>query len=306
MVPAADHQQGYAWAHWQGATRLRMGGYVTYLILLTLIFVSPLLRLISYAAHSDLYSYILLVPCVAAWLLQLKRGQLSAALRTSITGTVTVGAIGLAAVALWFRWRHSLSLNDELALIALAYVILVAAGGFLFLGPRWMASAAFPITFLTLIVPLPGAATAWLEDALRLASADAAGVYFGIAGTAVVRHGTAFELPSIVISVARECSGIHSTWVLFITSLLASHLFLRTRWRRIALVAFILPLGILRNGLRILVIGLLCVHFGPQMIDSDIHRHGGPIFFAVSLIPLGLFGWWLRRQERRSDTAAED
>ena len=31
------------------------------------------------------------------------------------------------------------------------------------------------------------------------------------------------------------------------------------------LVAFVIPLGILRNGFRIMVIGLLCIHIGPQM-----------------------------------------
>ena len=31
-------------------------------------------------------------------------------------------------------------------------------------------------------------------------------------------------LPGIVLRVAEECSGIHSSWVLFITSLVASHL----------------------------------------------------------------------------------
>jgi exosortase/archaeosortase family protein len=86
---------------------------------------------------------------------------------------------------------------------------------------------------------------------------------------------------------------------LFITSLLASHLFLRSPWRRIVLVAFVIPLGNLRNGFRILVIGLLCVHVGPHMIDSIIHRQGGPLFFALSLVPLFLLLWWLERQERK-------
>jgi exosortase len=132
-----------------------------------------------------------------------------------------------------------------------------------------------------------------------LASAEAAALYFNVAGTPMVRHGTVFELPGIVLRVAQECSGIRSSWVLLITSLLASHVFLKTRWRRVVLVAFVIPLGILRNGFRILVIGLLCVHVGPYMIDSSIHHQGGPLFFALSLVPLFLLLWWLRRQERR-------
>jgi exosortase C (VPDSG-CTERM-specific) len=184
--------------------------------------------------------------------------------------------------------------------MALAYVSFLSAGGFLFLGSKWMGAAAFPISFLIFMVPLPDAAVIWLEDASAGASADAAALYFNVLGTPLVRHGRVFELPGIVLQVAQECSGIHSSLVLFITSLIGSQLFLRTWWGRIALVAFVIPLGILRNGFRILVVGLLCVHFGPQMINSSIHRHGGPIFFALSLVPLFLLLLWLRRQEPKN------
>jgi len=195
--------------------------------------------------------------------------------------------------------RESLSVNDDLALMALAYVSFVAAGGFLFLGLKWMAAAAFPVGFLIFMVPLPDGAVNWLETASVLGSADVAAVFFNMTGTPLLRDGRVFALPTIVLEVARECSGIHSSWVLFITSLLASHLFLESSWRRIILVAFVIPLGIVRNGFRILVIGLLCVHAGPHMIDSIIHRRGGPLFFILSLVPLILFMAWLRRREQR-------
>jgi len=302
VAASAEGQRGGAWATWRDLPRpqrSRVGGCVGYLVLLTLLFIQPLTRLMLYAAHSDLHSHILLVPFITGYLLYIQRGRHSAAYRRSIAGTVAVGGIGIAALAAWIGWRGSLSLNDGLALTALAFVSFVAAGGFLFLGSKWMAARAFPVAFLIFVVPLPDAAVNWLEKASMLASAEAAALFFGVAGTPLVRYGTVFELQGIVLRVAQECSGIRSSLVLFITSLLASHLFLKTRWRRIILVAFVIPLGILRNGFRILVIGLLCVHVGPHMINSDIHRRGGPLFFALSLVPLCLLLWWLRRRERR-------
>lgn len=279
--------------------RLRVGGCAGYLVLLLLSFAQPLTRLILYASQSDLYSYILLVPFISGYLLYRNRSWSSAAYRTSIAGAIAAAAIAIAAVAARIRWESGLSINDECSLMGLAFVSFIALGGFLFFGSKWMAARAFPITFLIFTVPLPDAATKWLEEALVVASAEAAALFFSVSGTPVVQEGTLFQLPRIVLRVAQECSGIHSSWVLFMTSLLASHLFLRTGWRRIALVAFVIPLGILRNGFRILVIGLLCVHVGPQMIDSSIHRRGGPLFFALSLVPLLLLLLWLRRQEIR-------
>jgi exosortase C (VPDSG-CTERM-specific) len=284
--------------------RVRIGGWVAYLVLLTLLFIQPLTRLMLYAAHSYFYSYILLVPPVAGYLLYIQRRPRPAVYRTSIAGTATMGVIGIAALAAGIAWHGSLSVNDHLSLMALAFVTFVAAGGFLLLGSKWTVAAAFPMAFLIFMVPLPDAVVNGLERASTLASAEAAALYFSMAGTSLVRSGTVFELPGIVLQVGQECSGIHSSWVLLITSLLASHLFLKSPWRRVVLVAFVIPLGILRNGLRIMVIGLLCVHVGPQMINSIIHRQGGPLFFALSLVPLFLLLWWLRHGERRVNVSA--
>ena len=151
--------------------------------------------------------------------------------------------------------------------------------------------------FLVFMVPLPDRALHFLETASQVASTEAAAIFFSITGTPMLRDGAVFQLPGIAIEVAQECSGIRSSWVLFITTLAASYLFLKSPWRRAILIAFVIPLAVVRNGFRIWVIGLLCVEIGPQMIDSAIHHQGGPIFFALSLIPLFLLLWWLRRGE---------
>jgi exosortase C (VPDSG-CTERM-specific) len=279
--------------------RLRISGWIGWTVLVTLAFIQPLSRLVLYSSQSSLNSHIPLVPFVAGYLLYMQRKTLLTAYCSSIGGTVILSGIGVAALTAGIGLRGSLSVNDSLALMSLAYVSFVAAGGFLFLGSKWMAAAAFPVAFLIFMVPLPDAAVYWLETASVLASADVAALFFNMTGTPLLREGTIFALPTIVLRVAQECSGIHSSWVLFITSLLASHLFLKSPWRRIILVAFVIPLGIVRNGFRILVIGLLCVHVGPQMIDSIIHRRGGQVFFVLSLVPLFLLLSWLRRREQR-------
>jgi exosortase C (VPDSG-CTERM-specific) len=191
--------------------------------------------------------------------------------------------------------------NDRLVLLALSFLCCLAAGGFFFFGRGWMRVAAFPLGFLIFMVPMPDAMADALETASKYASAEVANFFFHLSGTPLVREGLVFQLPNITIEVAQECSGIRSSWVLFMTSILAANLFLKTRWRRFALVAFVIPLAILRNGFRILVIGLLCVNIGPQMLNSLIHRRGGPVFFALSLIPFFLVLWWLRKGEFPTD-----
>ena len=282
--------------------------YIAFTGVLIACFIVPLFSLFTYAAGTDLHSHILLVPFISGYLLYLRRAELPRQFSSSPAAGSVFAILGLAAVALAMTFQHSaqpLSQNDQLALTAFGFVSLLAAGGFLILGRQWMAAAAFPVAFLIFLVPLPDTAVNFLEKASMLASAEVANLLFDATGTPVLRSGTVFELPGIVIRVAQECSGIRSSWVLFITGLVAANLFLNSAWRRFILVAFIIPLGIVRNGFRILVIGLLCVHLGPQMIHSIIHRNGGPLFFALSLIPLFLLLLWLRRGETRRGAETE-
>ncbi len=279
--------------------RLRLAGLVSYIGLITLLFLQPLWALFVHASQNSMHSHIPLVPLIAGYMLYVRRP--AAAYRTCVTGAAIASGVGLATLAGAMAVHSRLTLNDHLAMMTLAFVNFLAAGGFLFLGSRWMTAAAFPIAFLIFMVPLPDAAVHWLETMSVLASADAAALFFNVSGTLLVRNGTLFELPGITLSVAQECSGIRSSWVLFITSVAASHLILESRWRRIVLVAFVIPLAIARNGFRIFVIGLLCIRVGPHMIESVIHHRGGPIFFALSLIPLFLLLVWLRRGEQHKN-----
>lgn len=268
-------------------------------------FAGVLVSLAVHAAGSQLHSHILLIPFVSAYLIYIRRKQLPNEYNSSpglATVAALVGLMVLIAACAPTVFGQRLSHNDYLALMTSSFICLLAAGGFFFLGRKWMGAIAFPFAFLIFMVPMPDAMADGLETASKLASAEAASLFFNIAGTPVLRDGTVFQLPNITIEVAQECSGIRSSWVLFITSLLASNLFLKGTWRRAVLVCFVLPLGIVRNGFRVWVIGMLCIYLGPQMIHSIIHHRGGPIFFALSLIPLFLLLWWLRR----ADTAANE
>jgi exosortase C (VPDSG-CTERM-specific) len=266
------------------------------------VFAQPLLALINYAAGSDLYSYILLIPFVSAYLLYLRRNQLPKDYVVDLPLAMVFLAAGVGSFVFtyWLNFGEQSSAKaDYLTLQTLSFLCCLAAGGFFFFGRAWMQAAAFPLAYLIFMVPMPDAMADALETASKYASAEVANVLFHLSGTPFLRAGNVFQLPNITIEVAQECSGIRSSWVLLMTSILAANLFLKTPWRRFALVAFVIPLAILRNGFRILVIGLLCVNAGPQMIHSVIHRRGGPVFFVLSLIPFLLLLWWLRKGEIR-------
>jgi exosortase C (VPDSG-CTERM-specific) len=157
---------------------------------------------------------------------------------------------------------------------------------------------AFPAFFLLFMVPLPSEIVAALETFFQHTSAGLAYRFIDFSGTPVLRQGLVFNLPRITLEVAQECSGIRSSFVLFILSLLAGNLFLRSNWKRLLLAVFVIPLGIVRNAFRVFVLAMLCVHVDTAYIDSPIHHQGGPLFFALSLVPFFTMLAWLRRSEK--------
>lgn len=161
-----------------------------------------------------------------------------------------------------------------------------------------MRPLAFPFGLLIFMVPFPDVLTGLIEGWLQHGSAVAAGWMFSLSGMVVFQQGLFFHLPSVTLQVAPECSGIHSTIVLLIVSLVAAHFFLRTPWKCVLLCVMVIPLALLRNGFRVFVLGELCEHISPAILDSPIHHHGGPLFFALSLIPLSALLYFLVKSER--------
>jgi exosortase C (VPDSG-CTERM-specific) len=188
---------------------------------------------------------------------------------------------------------------DPLARSTSAFLLLLTGTCFWFLDRATMRALAFPLALFGFIIPIPTLAIRGIEIVMQHGSAAVAHLLFQLSGTAVFYDDLVFQLPGISLQVAPECSGIRSTMALLIVSVVGGSVFLRRRRHRGLLVLAILPLALLRNGFRIFVIGELCTHYGPQMIESFIHRRGGPFFFALSLVPFFLLLLFLQRREHR-------
>lgn len=267
---------------------------------LVLCFGKPLFDLLRLAAKDDLYSYIPLIPMVSFYLVWLQKKKLPRLSEPACKLGALFLAIGLAIIAdyLFVVRSASLANEDYLALTIFAFLLFFTGTCCLFLGKEMSRAVAFPIGLLAFIIPFPECVRHGIETFLQHGSAFVAAGFFKLSGMPVYQDGLMFRLPGFNLEVASECSGIRSSLVLFIMSLLTGYLFLRKPWNRTMLALAVIPLALLRNGFRIFVIGQLCVRVGPEMINSPIHRHGGPLFFILALLPLFLFLIFLRKSER--------
>jgi exosortase C (VPDSG-CTERM-specific) len=274
--------------------------------LLTCAFAVPLWELLRFSLKSSLFSHVPLIPLISAWWIWKRPGGEAAPHIRSSPAWAALAAVaaGLLCAGYWLWGRGSLAPAGYLGLMTTSYLLALLAAALATLGGGVVRAFRFPLLFLVFMIPWPQPLVDAVETGLQYASAEAAHVMLVLSGLPVLRDGLVFRVPGLTFEVAQECSGIRSSLVLFITSVLGAQLLLRTRWRRWVLVLAVLPLGVLRNGFRILTLALLCVHVDPAMIDSPLHHRGGPIFFVLSLGPFFLLLWWLRRGERKAGAAA--
>jgi exosortase C (VPDSG-CTERM-specific) len=285
----------------EAQSRRQLSELATASAVLILCFSRPLYQLVRYAVSSEFYSYVTLIPFISIYLVWIKRGMLHPLSQTDKRCSFLPTIVGLIALAgFWTTVLLGIELEreDSLALTIFSFVMLSWGICGWFLDRKTLRSVAFPLGLLILMVPFPVFLRTMVETSLQHCSAIAALGMFELTGTPVFYQDLSFQLSDITLRVAPECSGIQSTLALFITSLLAGYFFLRSNWRRWALTFAVLPLAILRNGFRVFTIGELCVHIGPEMIDSKIHHKGGPVFFILSLVPFLIFLFYLIRSDR--------
>ena len=115
-----------------------------------------------------------------------------------------------------------------------------------------------------------------------------------------LREGFIFHLPGMSIEVAKECSSIRSSLALFITGIVAGHLFLKGGWKKVILALSVFPITVLKNGIRITTLSLLGVYVDKKFItQSLLHTSGGYFFYIPALVLLGIVLWVLRKREKR-------
>jgi exosortase C (VPDSG-CTERM-specific) len=278
-------------------------------VVLLIVFSLPLYNLVRFSLGSSLYSHIVLIPFISLYLIWNRRSALTSSTTANRVLPVLFFGAGCALLVGLGATRLSgakLDEVDSLALTTLAFLVFFAGICAWLLGRQILRLIGFPLAFLLFMVPMPTFLVTTIETWLQYGSAAVAHLLFKLADTTVFVDGLSFQLTGITLQIAPECSGIHSSLALLITSVVTGYFLLRSPGKRAVLALAVIPLAVLRNGFRVFVLGELCVHISPEMINSYIHHNGGPIFFVISLIPFFLLLLILVKLERKALLKASD
>ncbi|MGB5157898.1 MAG: exosortase/archaeosortase family protein [Desulfobacterales bacterium] len=263
----------------------------------------PLKELLSTTSNREYYSHILLIPLVSAYLLYTERKEIYSEKSYSFAPGGALVITGIVLYAIGQLKAINLNSNDYSS-ISVCSALIMLIGAFIFsYGTRAFKQALFPLLFLVFMVPIPSFLMDKIIHFIQAGSTEFANLLLIASGVPFFRDGFYFHLSTMSVEVAKQCSGIRSCLALFITALLAGHLFLKSGWKKTILAACVFPIAMFKNGVRIVTLTLLGTYVDPRILQSDLHREGGIPFFVVALLMLVPILYFLRRMEKNKESS---
>jgi len=262
----------------------------------------PLINLILFSSKSGYYSHIMSVPFISGYLIYRKRKVIFFNPEYSnVAGIFTLG-LGVLISFIGMGTKAKFSQNDYASFITFSALIFWIGAFILLYGVNAFKKALFPLLFLAFMIPIPNLLMDKIVHALMVGSTWFTYILFRVAGIPFTKDGFIFHCPGLNIEIAEQCSSIRSSISFLLCSILAGHLFLSTQWRRIVFIIIFMPVTILKNSIRILVLSYVALYIGRKSIALQFfHEFGGIIFFILFMIIMGIILLWLKRSERNTE-----
>lgn len=191
-----------------------------------------------------------------------------------------VWLLALPALALYtFARAYDFISLEAAGLYGMMLAIAVRLIGFRSIFANW-----FPFFYLGFMVPPPD----WLID--RFTSPLRVFVSYVVTeglqwfGYPIARDGVTMTVAQYSLLVEDACSGMNSIIGLTAVTLLYIYLMHRASWRYcLLLLAFVLPIAIIANMVRVTVLVLLTYYFGDAVAQGFLHVTAGLVLFMFAL-----------------------
>jgi exosortase len=246
----------------------------------------------TWMAKESYYSHGVLVPFICLFIIWLKRKPL---LQTRVA-PAAAGYWLLVPCLLAFMvltWAGGMNLQG------LVFPILVAGMVLALFGKEVGRVLRFPVGYLFFMCVLPGDVLTKLSFRIQMISTACATLMLRTVGLDASREGAAIHLPNIEVMVGTPCSGFRMLISLFAFAVLLSYLKEGPAWGRASLVAITLPLSILLNSFRVMMIAMVGEFFGESAMHS-FHDYSGYIVLALAFVVLSLFARLVKCQKFNS------
>jgi len=173
----------------------------------------------------------------------------------------------------------------------------------LFWGPAWLRNTFFPMFLLLFLVPISSVSDGVTLPLRLLATKLSVGFAHIILGIEVYENGAQILGPGGIplYEVAPACSGIRSLMSMLVLMLIYGWLTFQTWWRRLVILASAVPVAIVGNVLRLIIVIIVGEAFGESQAVA-VEQNLGFVTFALGIGCMLLLGHWLREPENTTPT----
>ena len=151
----------------------------------------------------------------------------------------------------------------------------------------------FPLLYLLFIFPPPDTVFALLTQPLKIfISQKAVAILFAL-NYPIAGSGVTIQIGQYQMLVAAACAGLNS--LLSLTALGLFYTYIRHRSNfayMVFLVCSILPIAIIANLVRVILLLLITYHFGEAAGQGFFHEFAGLSMFATALMGIFLLDWF--------------
>ena len=226
---------------------------------------------------SDEYSSGLLVPFLAAYILWVRRQEITQChIRFSIWGLFAfIAAQGLRLFGLYFGYISAENLSIVLSISALAF--------FLF-GWQFFKKISTVLLFLCLMLPWPNRIQAAVALPLQSWATSSAVFCLEMMGYGVIQEGNTIHINETTIAVAEACNGLRMVTAFFVISALVVMLVKRS-WRvKFIILISSLPVALLCNTVRLTITAMAFTVLNGEYWVKVFHDFGGYAMMPLAVI----------------------
>ena len=259
-------------------------------VIAALLGVVPGLRLLRLIwNHIDYLGHGYLIPVASALLAYSRRAEILAALRS---GPVPV--MGPVWVLLAALFETAAVAGEVVTAAGVGIPLLLLATAYAVGGRPLVRAAGLPIAFLILMVPLPSIVENRLLVDLKAMVVFASVGALQSLGYTVVTSGNVILVPGYELFVSDACSGLTSIATLLPLSVVVAYFVSHGVWRRLAIVASLVPFAILGNMVRITITTVLVASGRIEYSEGLLHETLGITTFVMGTLALTLLAKALR------------
>ena len=194
------------------------------------------------------------------------------------------GALGMGALlTVYFLARVTGIL--EIEAFAIYGAFLVAA--YLLWGGPILRQLWFPLTYLALTLPPPDTVVAAITQPIKILISQAAVWLLHGVGYPIANSGVMIQIAQYELLVAAACAGLNSILSLSAICLFYGYLRHRSDAVQLFFIALaIIPVAILSNFVRVLILILITYYFGEAAAQGFLHNFAGLTMFLVALLSI--------------------